>query len=56
LSLSGQFIPAVKVISDLSWFVGFISAFLIYLGLKKMVSKKEPATVNQSLNQDIKEE
>lgn len=39
-SLSGQFIPAMKVVSDVSWFVGFGSAFLIYLGLKKINSKQ----------------
>ncbi|WP_035181471.1 allantoin permease [Lentilactobacillus farraginis] len=46
LSLSGQFIPAMDIISDVSWFVGFGSAFLIYLGLKKLTSRKVLETVN----------
>lgn len=40
ISLSGQFIPALKVVSDISWFVGFLSAFAVYLVLKKSVNKK----------------
>uniref|UniRef100_UPI00403F389D allantoin permease n=1 Tax=Candidatus Enterococcus willemsii TaxID=1857215 RepID=UPI00403F389D len=39
LSLSGQFIPALKAISDISWLVGFGSAFTIYLLLPKKSSK-----------------
>lgn len=39
LSLSGQFIPALKAISDISWLVGFGSAFIIYLLLPKKSSK-----------------
>lgn len=46
LSLSGQFIPAMTLISDVSWFIGFGSAFLIYLGLKKLTSRKALETVN----------
>lgn len=41
ISLSGQFIPALRMISDVSWFVGFITAFLIYLVLKKASIKSE---------------
>lgn len=46
LSLSGQFISAMDIISDVSWFVGFGSAFLIYLGLKKLTSRKVLETVD----------
>lgn len=55
LSLSGQFIPAIRSISDVSWFVGFISAFLIYLGLKAITSRNdvEPIKIEE---QEIKEE
>lgn len=56
LSLSGQFISALKVVSDLSWFVGFISAFLIYLGLKWLVAKRDVVPIDQNVNQEIKEE
>lgn len=35
-SLSGQFIPALKVVTDISWIVGFVSAFVIYITLKKL--------------------
>lgn len=35
ISLSGQFIPALKAISDISWFVGFISAGIVYALLAK---------------------
>lgn len=34
LSLSGQFIPQVKIIADISWFVGFATGFVLYLVLK----------------------
>lgn len=39
ISLSGQFIPALEIISSLSWFVGAGLAFFIYFILKKF--KKE---------------
>lgn len=45
ISLSGQFIPALKVISDVSWFVGFASGFAIYLALPKTNATK--AKINQ---------
>lgn len=45
ISLSGQFIPALKVISDVSWFVGFASGFAIYLALPKKMATAE--TMNQ---------
>ncbi|MFC4698405.1 allantoin permease [Enterococcus aquimarinus] len=50
LSLIGQFVPTFKVLSDVSWFVGFISAFVIYLVLKKATLTKEatPIYENQS--------
>lgn len=48
LSLIGQFIPALKAISDISWFVGFISAFVIYLVLKKAPMTKETALINDN--------
>ena len=41
ISLSGQFIPALKVISDVSWFVGFASGFAIYLALPKTIATNE---------------
>jgi allantoin permease len=46
LSLSGQFIPALSQISDVSWFVGFFSAFIIYLVLKRLVPKKALETID----------
>ncbi len=46
LSLSGQFIPALSGISDVSWFVGFGSAFIIYLALKRLVPKKALETID----------
>lgn len=56
-SLSGQFIPAMKIVSDVSWFVGFGSAFLIYLGLKKFGSKQSLDLVeSQAHKPDLKEE
>lgn len=38
VSLSGQFIPAMQAVSNVSWLVGFGCAFAIYLGLKKLGS------------------
>ena len=35
LSLCGQFIPALKAVSDISWLVGFGAAFILYLVLPK---------------------
>ena len=32
--LNGQFIPQVKIIADISWFVGFATGFVLYLVLK----------------------
>lgn len=56
-SLSGQFIPALGVISDVSWFVGFGSAFLLYLALKKLVSKNVVESTDKKVeDQDLKEE
>lgn len=37
LSISGQFIPALASISSVSWFAGFIAAFVIYLAIKRFV-------------------
>lgn len=36
ISLSGQFIPGLQIISQLSWLIGAGSAFLIYFLLKKI--------------------
>lgn len=36
ISFSGQFIPSISVISDISWLVGFVAAGVIYLLLKKL--------------------
>jgi allantoin permease len=49
LSLSGQFIPQVKIIADISWFVGFATGFVLYLVLKKWTwdSKKVKETAYQ---------
>lgn len=49
LSLSGQLIPALKAISDISWFVGFATAFGIYLVLPKTIGKE--VTTKQVENQ-----
>ncbi|ALS01389.1 allantoin permease [Enterococcus silesiacus] len=40
ICLSGNFIPALKVISDISWIAGFASAFVLYLVLRKVFDKK----------------
>lgn len=37
ISMAGQFIPALAPVSSVSWFVGFGSAFGIYLVIKKFV-------------------
>lgn len=37
ISLSGQFIPALASISNVSWFVGFAAALVIYLIIKRFV-------------------
>ncbi|MFK4565980.1 putative allantoin permease [Enterococcus sp. UD-01] len=37
ICLIGNFIPALRVISDVSWLAGFASAFCLYLGLKKFL-------------------
>lgn len=49
LSLSGQFILQVKIIADISWFVGFATGFVLYLVLKKWTwdSKKVKETAYQ---------
>lgn len=39
LSLAGQFIPALSVLSDMAWIAGFVSAFVIYYLLTKFSSK-----------------
>lgn len=36
ISLSGQFIPALSAVSSVSWFVGFASALVIYLALRRL--------------------
>lgn len=41
LCLSGQFIPSLKVISNVSWIIGFFSAFALYLILKRIALKKQ---------------
>lgn len=38
ISLMGQFIPIFKFLSDISWLVGFGSAFVIYLALSRAKS------------------
>lgn len=38
LSLAGQFIPALSVLSDMAWIAGFVSAFVIYFLLTKFSS------------------
>lgn len=40
ICLSGNFIPALKVVSDISWISGFVSAFVLYLLLRKIFDKK----------------
>lgn len=39
LSMVGQFIPALSVLSDMAWITGFISAFVIYYLLIRFSSK-----------------
>lgn len=55
LSLSGQFIPALKFISDISWFMGFASAFVLYLVLKKTTLIKETITTYDNQQQQREE-
>lgn len=40
LSIVGQFIPALKVLSDIAWISGFAMAFITYWLLKQFSSKK----------------
>lgn len=40
ICLSGHFIPALKVITDVSWITGFVSAFVLYLILRKLFNEK----------------
>lgn len=40
LSLSGTFVPALAALSNISWFVGFIAAAVIYLALRMPQLKK----------------
>ena len=40
VSISGQFIPALQVISSLSWLIGFGVVFILYLVLKKFIPEK----------------
>ena len=40
LSLSGQFIPVISIVSDISWLVGFATAFILYLALPKKGTTK----------------
>ena len=39
ISFSGQFIPVLQAVSNVSWLVGFSCAFIIYVGLKKLGSE-----------------
>lgn len=39
ISVSGQFIPVLQAVSNVSWLVGFFCAFIIYVGLKKLGSE-----------------
>lgn len=45
ICLSGNLIPALRVISDISWLAGFGSAFCLYLLLKKTLEKKQTGEV-----------
>ncbi|MDN5811163.1 MAG: cytosine permease, partial [Tetragenococcus koreensis] len=40
ISISGQFIASIRVVSDISWLVGFVSAGIIYLLLKSFYTKR----------------
>lgn len=40
LSLIGQFIPVLSVLSDIAWIAGFVSAFIIYFVLTKLSSNE----------------
>ncbi|MBG9982595.1 cytosine permease [Aerococcaceae bacterium DSM 111020] len=40
LSIIGQFVPALKVLSDVAWISGFVTAFIIYWLLKKFSSNQ----------------
>lgn len=39
LSMVGQFVPALSILSDMAWITGFISAFVIYYLLIRFSSK-----------------
>ncbi|MGH2227169.1 allantoin permease, partial [Enterococcus faecalis] len=52
LSLTGQFILQVKIISDISWFVGFATGFVLYLVLKKWTW--DPKKVKETAYQEGK--
>lgn len=49
ISFSGQVIPSISVISDVSWLVGFVTAGVIYLLLKKFGTKN---FANQSYEEE----
>lgn len=44
ISLSGQFVGALSAISSVSWFVGFFSALVIYLAIRKFTPDKSAFT------------
>ncbi|KAB2338244.1 allantoin permease [Cytobacillus depressus] len=52
LSLIGNFVPFFKPLSDISWFVGVISAFIIYTLLELRSSKAVKVTKQMKLNEE----
>ncbi len=45
-ALIGLEIPALRVLYDYSWFIGFIVAFVVYYGLMTLVASRESAKQN----------
>ncbi|MEH7125211.1 NCS1 family nucleobase:cation symporter [Bacillus sp. JJ1773] len=52
LSLIGNFVPIFKPLSDISWFVGIISAFIIYALLELPNSKAVKFSKQMKLNEE----
>ncbi|MDA9472923.1 allantoin permease [Enterococcus sp. 5H] len=52
ICLCGNFIPALKIISDVSWLAGFASAFCLYLLSRKYWVKSENSELNKNKQVD----
>lgn len=48
ISLSGQLIPALAPVSNVSWFVGFFAALVIYLAIRKLMPNQSAFTAEEA--------